>query len=242
MPAPYRDDADALEARHAALSEELSAVQAKTRELGELQKKETVLSNDLADVQRKLDKMGSRRPLPLLESVRIASPCTANWDEMVGDERVRYCGSCQKDVYNLSGMPRDEAERLVRERAGELCVRLYKRDDGTVLTADCPVGVKRKRRRRLAVAVVTAGAAAAGAMYMAAARATMGAVSHNPTATMGSVAMPDDSAEAPPAPPVAPQMGAVWMPPDQPTATAHPGVKAPPVKPQRAPVNPPRSR
>jgi hypothetical protein len=39
-----------------------------------------------------------------LNDLRIASPCSANWDEMVGDNRQRFCGDCKLNVYNLSGM------------------------------------------------------------------------------------------------------------------------------------------
>jgi hypothetical protein len=38
-----------------------------------------------------------------LEMVRVASPCTADWDATHGDDRVRYCGQCNLHVYNLSG-------------------------------------------------------------------------------------------------------------------------------------------
>jgi hypothetical protein len=91
------------------------------------------------------------RPLPLLDRARVAAPCSADWDTMVGDARVRFCGACEKNVYNLSAMSRAEAESFVRLREGGVCVRYYRRADGTVLTADCPVGA-RDRRRRLAVA------------------------------------------------------------------------------------------
>jgi hypothetical protein len=84
--------------------------------------------------------------IPLLDNIRVASPCSASWEAMRGDERVRFCGACQKSVYNLSGMTRAEAERLVRETEGRLCVRFYRRRDGTVLTSDCPVGRGRARR------------------------------------------------------------------------------------------------
>jgi hypothetical protein len=83
---------------------------------------------------------------------------------MTGDDRVRFCGQCEKHVYNLSGMTRADAERLVRESTGEICVRLYQRTDGTVLTADCPVGVKRVRRRKVAAAALSGGLLAAGAL------------------------------------------------------------------------------
>lgn len=91
-----------------------------------------------------------------LEKIRIARPCPARWDEMTGDDRVRFCGLCQKNVYNLSAMSKEAATRLIEEREGDLCVRLYRRRDGTILTPDCPVGVKafasRVLRRAAAVA------------------------------------------------------------------------------------------
>jgi hypothetical protein len=82
-----------------------------------------------------------------LDLIQIASPCEADWDAMQGDDRSRYCGECKKHVYNLSAMTRPEAEKLVFEREGRLCVRFYRRHDGTVLTADCPVGLRGVRRR-----------------------------------------------------------------------------------------------
>jgi hypothetical protein len=77
---------------------------------------------------------------------------------------VRFCLSCEKNVYNLSAMTRDAAEELLRERLGnDLCIRFYQRADGTILTQDCPTGVKKKRRKKLALAVAGAGAMAAAA-------------------------------------------------------------------------------
>jgi hypothetical protein len=75
-----------------------------------------------------------------LENIKIASPCSADWEEMFGDERKRFCGECRLNVYNLSGMSRDEAENFLMTSEGRVCVRYYLRADGTVLTDDCPVG------------------------------------------------------------------------------------------------------
>ncbi len=75
-----------------------------------------------------------------LSSVKIASPCSQNWNEMIGTERKRFCGECKLNVYNLSGMSRREAENLLINSEGRLCVRFYRRADGSVLTKDCPVG------------------------------------------------------------------------------------------------------
>jgi len=131
----YRDDLAALSARKAALEQEVSA---KTREL--------------ADASQLLDEAAARARLPILDNIRVAAPCTRDWDAMTGDDRVRHCDDCKLDVYNLSGMTRGEAEALIASRIGPLCVRFYRRHDDTILTTDCPTGVTRRRRRRLLVA------------------------------------------------------------------------------------------
>ncbi|HEY4244449.1 MAG TPA: hypothetical protein VGM88_31765 [Kofleriaceae bacterium] len=135
----YRDDIAALHARRTALEDD---VRAKTRERDEV----AVL---LAETER-------RASLPVLDNVRVAAPCPADWNAMSGDERVRHCGACDKNVYNLSSMTREEAEALIREKNGGLCVRYYRRPDGTILTGDCTVGIRRQRRL---LVVVAAGAA-----------------------------------------------------------------------------------
>ncbi|MCC7307877.1 MAG: hypothetical protein IT173_09940 [Acidobacteria bacterium] len=90
-----------------------------------------------------------------LDNIRIASPCSANWNEMQGNERRRFCGECKLNVYNLSGMTRYDAENLLRVSEGKLCVRYFQRSDGTVLTADCPVGWA-KVKQRLSVCAAAA--------------------------------------------------------------------------------------
>ena len=92
----------------------------------------------------------------LLTNLRVASPCPARWADMTGDDRARFCAQCQKHVYNLSEMTAEDASELIREKEGRLCVRFFQRADGTVLTADCPVGaaaVWRRARRLVAAAV-----------------------------------------------------------------------------------------
>ena len=83
-----------------------------------------------------------------LDQIQIASPCDARWEDMLGDNRVRFCGACTKHVYNLSEMQKEEALALIQEMNGNLCVRLYRRPDGTVLTQDCPVGLAAKARQK----------------------------------------------------------------------------------------------
>jgi hypothetical protein len=88
----------------------------------------------------------------LLKGIRVASPCRARWQDMTGDERSRFCHQCCRHVYNISAMPADEAVELIRAHEGKLCGRFYRRRDGTVLTADCPVGAEKLSRRLKALA------------------------------------------------------------------------------------------
>lgn len=107
-----------------------------------------------------------------LKDLRVASPCHADWDEMDGDERVRFCRLCRLNVYNLSEMNSADAEALIREKEGRLCVRFYRRGDGTVLTRNCPVGLRAIKRR---LAVIGGGLAAClGWMFAGAASANSG--------------------------------------------------------------------
>jgi hypothetical protein len=92
-----------------------------------------------------------------LNHVTVAAPCNADWDEMIGNERARFCGQCHLNVYNLSGMTKREAEALIAGAEGRLCVRFYRRADGTILTSNCPVGLRALKRRlsRLATAALS---------------------------------------------------------------------------------------
>ncbi|MDB4946923.1 MAG: hypothetical protein JWP97_6457 [Labilithrix sp.] len=189
MPTPYRSETDALRERKTSLEGELARLRGETFGLDQLRARQAELARELADVDQRLHAgASSRRGLPLLEEVKVASPCKADWNEMMGNERVRFCLSCEKNVFNLSAMARDEAEALLQSHAGgDLCVRFYQRADGTVLTQDCPVGVKSKQRKRLAFAVAGAGAlvaASAAAMFGTRAQGTLqpmtGAVAYEP--------------------------------------------------------------
>jgi len=127
-----------------------------------------------------------RRHLSLLDDLRVASPCRASWTEMSGDDRVRFCGRCEKRVYDFTAMTREEAERLVLAHEGLLCARFYQRADGTVLTADCPEGVRRRsRKRRLVVAALGAVSTLTAVTAMTAfSRAPLGAARPGPSASI----------------------------------------------------------
>jgi carboxypeptidase family protein len=93
-----------------------------------------------------------------LGNLRIAAPCQASWEGMAGDARVRHCTLCSLNVYNFAEMTREEVAELLARTEGRVCARLYRRADGTVLTRDCPTGLRALRRRasRVAAAWITA--------------------------------------------------------------------------------------
>ena len=90
--------------------------------------------------------------VPGLGVISVASPCSQSWDRMAGDERVRHCGVCDKNVYSLDTLSAEEVRQLVLKNEGRICWRFFVRRDGTVLTRDCPVGLRRVRQRAFAVA------------------------------------------------------------------------------------------
>src|SRR5215218_6183486 len=117
----YRDDVAALAARKAALDEQLR------------------------QLTRERDETAKLLALPVLPNMRVAAPCSARWDAMTGDDRVRNCGDCNQQVFNISALTTAQAESLIREKHGDLCVRYYQRKDGTVLAADCATGVAKRK-------------------------------------------------------------------------------------------------
>lgn len=80
---------------------------------------------------------------------------------MHGDDKVRFCTACSLNVYNVSAMSADEAEEILSKANGRLCVRFYRREDGRILTQDCPVGARNAARRALSWLSVAATAAVA---------------------------------------------------------------------------------
>ena len=63
------------------------------------------------------------------------------------DDRVRFCGQCKKNVYNVAALAPEEALDLVDRMEGGLCIRLSRRPDGTLVTGDCRARLRYARRR-----------------------------------------------------------------------------------------------
>lgn len=110
----------------------------------------------------------------MLDNLQIAKPCDARWEDMRGDERVRHCALCKLNVYNLSSFTRVEALELLERTEGRVCLRLYQRADGTVITADCTsrlADAKRAGTSAFAVALALSGALWAAACGVGAGQA-----------------------------------------------------------------------
>ncbi len=86
-----------------------------------------------------------------LSKIVINSPCTEDWGKMTGDAKRRLCANCDKHVYNLAEMTQSEAETLVTS-GQRVCLRLYRRPDGTVLTRECGRGMRRRWRAQVMLA------------------------------------------------------------------------------------------
>lgn len=144
----YRSDLEASRQRERACEAELAEHRARKQRVADLEA-------EVEAAQREV----YRRTLPVLSNLRVANPCGESWHDMEGSERVRHCGRCRNAVYNLSGMTRAEAIELLAGRRAPVCVRYYRRLDGTVMTRDC---------RRNSAWIITAGVVAVVAVVVGA--------------------------------------------------------------------------
>ena len=65
---------------------------------------------------------------------------------MQGDDQRRFCDRCDRHVYNLEAFSPEALVSLIERTEGRLCGLLYQRQDGTVMSDDCSVGLERARR------------------------------------------------------------------------------------------------
>ena len=102
-------------------------------------------------------------PKRSLDVIAVNAPCEEPWDEMTprGEGR-RHCDMCMQDVYDLSALTTAEGESLVFGE-GRVCVRFYRRLDGTVVTSDC-TPVRQRALGRMAGGALRLGAKVAGGL------------------------------------------------------------------------------
>ncbi len=157
---PYRDKRDALIARRRALARELAEAE---RSAARRQR----VARELEAVDEELRGRGA----PLIDTITTSTPCRARWEDMRGDDVVRRCPRCDREVHDLTRMTRDETEALFTRAAATPYVRLRRRPDGRIVTADCPADPPSAAARaaRVVAAGVLFGASATAASAIASA-------------------------------------------------------------------------
>src|SRR5215510_3986457 len=116
-----------------------------------------------------------------LNQITIPRPCNADWDEMIGNDQVRFCEHCNLEVTNLSNMTRAEAMRIVTQSRGGICVRFIVRANGEVLTQKMPERLYLIGRR---VSRIAAGAFTATLSLSSAAAQTRSTATAQPEKTV----------------------------------------------------------
>lgn len=92
----------------------------------------------------------------VLDRLRVAKACDESWEQMRGTNQVRFCSHCEKSVHNLSAMTRRDAERLVANSGGSLCIRYVSTPARRVVTLDAPTHALVRRVSRLTAGAFTA--------------------------------------------------------------------------------------
>lgn len=88
-----------------------------------------------------------------IDAVRIGAPCAKKWENMRGGVEIRFCDSCEKNVYNLSELSASTAARLLAEEKFDICVR-YVRDAPAKSEAPLPKSTPIVRRGTFAASVL----------------------------------------------------------------------------------------
>jgi hypothetical protein len=164
----YRTHDDPREARRDRLARELARVRedrAHDRgEPAELRAEERRLLRSIRDLGMPGPRGASGRRVWAL---RIVSPCTEDWNAMVGDARVRHCSVCDRDVFDLAELTSAQVTSFLEARGEAPCVRMRRRADGTLVTADACPEPPRSRAVAVATVAVTATALTVGAALVA---------------------------------------------------------------------------
>ncbi len=101
----------------------------------------------------------------LLLRFSVASPCPMSFADMTGDDKVRFCQRCSKNVHNLSNMSKAEAAEVIRKSDGKICAFISRDAKGKILTENCPEFLRAARNKlRDRTANIASGLAVAGVL------------------------------------------------------------------------------
>ncbi len=86
-----------------------------------------------------------------LDLLNVAKPCSASWEQMTGTAQKRFCSECSKYVFDFSQMTRHQIEAVTAVNQGNLCARITRREDGSMVMAEPPLPAYSGRRLNLPV-------------------------------------------------------------------------------------------
>lgn len=81
-----------------------------------------------------------------LDQLNVAQPCSASWEEMTGNHQKRFCSECSKHVFDFTQMTRQQIEAVTAIHQGNLCARITRREDGSMVMAEPSLPVYPSRR------------------------------------------------------------------------------------------------
>ena len=68
-----------------------------------------------------------------IDAIRISSPCKISWSSMKGNEQIRFCEQCGRNVHNLSAMNRRQVKKIMNLSSNErICVGFNMDKDGAI--------------------------------------------------------------------------------------------------------------
>ncbi len=117
--------------------------------------------------------------------LQVTAPCTANWEQMSGNRQKRFCAECDKHVFDFAQMTARQVTAVVEAHQGNLCARLTRLPDGSLLTLETPpVQISNRRSSPLLNATIAAllGISVPATALNAILASTSYAVSSNPEA------------------------------------------------------------
>jgi len=90
------------------------------------------------------------------DRLNVVSPCASSWGRMSGSADKRHCAECNKFVFDFSQMTRSQIEAVVTAKRGQLCARITRREDGSLVMLEPPPPPINRGHSPLATAVVSA--------------------------------------------------------------------------------------
>lgn len=133
---PHRNMRDTLREERERILNGLAALEVQVGPDVEVHRGDLLLALDR--VKSSLEQITPKRPLPVLASLTLVRGCSVSWDAMVGTARVRNCGVCEREVFDLTALDPEEIEAFLSERREKLpCLRLYVRPDGRYQEGPC---------------------------------------------------------------------------------------------------------